>query len=156
MRRTSASLASSCFLKMLTWLLAERVGGWAAETGTISDWQNGFRRGYHTNNNAFILRTAIEKSREDGATLYVAFLDLANAFPSINMHILWAQLHKLGVGGPLFDWIRWAYAKITYVVTLQDDISAAFHSALNIMTGDSASPTLRNMFFSDFILPPRG
>ncbi len=44
--------------------------------------QNGFREHYRTNNNMFILRAAIDRARADQKVLYVAFIDLINAFPS--------------------------------------------------------------------------
>lgn len=37
---------------------------------------------YWTNNNMFILRAAIDRARADQKVLYVAFIDLINAFPS--------------------------------------------------------------------------
>jgi hypothetical protein len=40
-------------------------------TGPIPDYQNGFREGYRTNNNPFILRCVKEWARANGLTLYV-------------------------------------------------------------------------------------
>ncbi|KAK0443104.1 uncharacterized protein EV420DRAFT_1244827, partial [Desarmillaria tabescens] len=65
--------------------------------------QNGFRRGNRTHNNSFILRTAIDRAHANGRVLYVAFVDLENAFPSTDLSTLWLELQCLGVGGPIFD-----------------------------------------------------
>ncbi|KAI5822343.1 hypothetical protein K523DRAFT_221733, partial [Schizophyllum commune Tattone D] len=65
--------------------------------------QNGFRPAYRTNNNAFILRAAIEKARATGETLYVVFMDLSNAFPSTDQALLWLKLLRRGATGTMFD-----------------------------------------------------
>ncbi|EIW60653.1 uncharacterized protein TRAVEDRAFT_119579, partial [Trametes versicolor FP-101664 SS1] len=93
----------SCLLKTLTLLIDRRLRAWAEDVGRIPDSQNGFRAGHRTFNNAFILRAAIEKARALGKTLYVVFLDLANAFPSVDQSTLWAKLSRWGVAGPLID-----------------------------------------------------
>jgi hypothetical protein len=46
----------SCILKALTLLIHRRITEWANARGLIPNYQNGFREGYRTNNNPFILR----------------------------------------------------------------------------------------------------
>jgi hypothetical protein len=46
----------SCLLKVLTLLIHKHITDWANAYGIIPDYQNGFREGYRTNNNPFILR----------------------------------------------------------------------------------------------------
>ncbi|KAK0462353.1 uncharacterized protein EV420DRAFT_1265412 [Desarmillaria tabescens] len=72
----------SCLLKMFTLLLDRHVHLWIEDNHILPESQNGFRRGYHAMNNPFILRMAIDKALAEGQTLYVAFPDLTNAFPS--------------------------------------------------------------------------
>ena len=50
-----------CLLKVMTLLIDRRLRAWAEENNVLPDSQNGFREGYRTHNNSFILRTAIEK-----------------------------------------------------------------------------------------------
>ncbi|KAK0221114.1 hypothetical protein EDD85DRAFT_734483, partial [Armillaria nabsnona] len=59
--------------------------------------------GNRTHNNSFILRTAIDQAHAQGRILYVAFVDLENAFPSTDLSTLWLKMRRLGVGGPIFD-----------------------------------------------------
>ncbi|KAJ7603722.1 hypothetical protein FB45DRAFT_691347, partial [Roridomyces roridus] len=56
-----------------------------------------------TNNNPFILRTLIEKARASGETLYVAFVDISNAFSGVNHNSLWLKMQHYGLTGPYFD-----------------------------------------------------
>ena len=74
----------SCFLKMLTLLIDRRLGDWAEATGRIPDSQSGFRKVHRTLNNAFVLRGLVEKARALDRTLCAIFLDITNAFPSVN------------------------------------------------------------------------
>ncbi|KAJ7066873.1 hypothetical protein B0H15DRAFT_753111, partial [Mycena belliarum] len=93
----------SCFLKALTILIHWRVFDWSEARGLIPPAQNGFRPGYRTNNNPFILRCVKEWARANGHTVYVACVDFTNAFPSTDQPTLWLKLFRLGMGGKIFD-----------------------------------------------------
>ncbi|EIN14586.1 hypothetical protein PUNSTDRAFT_56960, partial [Punctularia strigosozonata HHB-11173 SS5] len=92
-----------CLLKGLTLLIERRIRTWAAELNIIPRSQNGFRPGYRTNNNAFIFRSMVEACRAKGQTLYVAVMDLTNAFPRTDHDTLWSKLYRMGASGPLID-----------------------------------------------------
>lgn len=53
----------------------------------------------------FILRSAIDHFRAEQKVLYVAFVDLTNAFPSTDQPTLWAKMSQFGAAGPLVDWL---------------------------------------------------
>ncbi|GBE82387.1 Ribonuclease H1 [Sparassis crispa] len=110
----------SCLLKLLTLLIDRRLRAWSDAGGIIPPSQNGFRANHRTNNNAFILRTAIETARSKGQTLYVAFVDLTNAFPSVDHATLWVKLQQLGASGPLLDWLRMLLIKSQYADLVGD------------------------------------
>ncbi|KAJ7603163.1 hypothetical protein FB45DRAFT_772650, partial [Roridomyces roridus] len=93
----------SQFLKGLTILSHWRFRDWGNKYLKIPPWQNGFRQGYRTNNNPFILRCLKEWARAHGKTIYISFVDFSNAFPSTDQPTLWLKLTRMGVGGPLFD-----------------------------------------------------
>jgi hypothetical protein len=141
-------------LKLICLLIHKRIYDWAEARGIIPPSQNGFREKYRTNNNAFVLRCMIERARSEGRTLWVAFLDITNAFPSINRDLLWVKLYNMGVSGKLFDWMRMLYGKMEYVVTLEGQYSEPFKSNIGVLIGDPMSPTLWDLFFADFKLHP--
>ncbi|KAJ7741152.1 hypothetical protein DFH07DRAFT_751157, partial [Mycena maculata] len=93
----------ACFLKALTMLIHWRIHDWAGARGLIPDWQNGFRPGYCTNNNPFILRCLRDWAKAHGLDLYVAAIDASNAFPSTDQPTLWLELFRLWMGGAIFD-----------------------------------------------------
>ncbi|KAJ7267674.1 hypothetical protein B0H12DRAFT_1010323, partial [Mycena haematopus] len=93
----------SCFLKGYTILSHWRILDWAKARNLIPPSQNGFRPGYRTNNNPFILRCLKEWARAHGHMLYVACIDFTNAFPSTDQPTLWLKLIRMGMGGKIFD-----------------------------------------------------
>lgn len=95
----------SCLLKILALLIHKCVTDWANAYGLIPDYQNGFREGYHTNNNPFILCCVKEWARARGITVYVAAVDATDAFSSTDHPTLWLKLLHMGMGGALFDWL---------------------------------------------------
>lgn len=116
----------SCMLKFLTLLIDRRLVEWMEDVDVLPDSQNGFRAHNRTHNNAFILRSAIETAHAQGKVLYVAFVDLENAFPSTDLATLWLKLQELGVGGPMFDWVRHMYRDMDYVVRMGSSCSNTF------------------------------
>ncbi|KAJ7187472.1 hypothetical protein GGX14DRAFT_334383, partial [Mycena pura] len=93
----------SCFLKLVTLLIHMRLTKWCMAVGMLPNSQNAFREGYHTNDNMFILRCAVDRARAMGVPLYVVFADLSNAFPSTDQATLWLKMRGAGAGGPIFD-----------------------------------------------------
>lgn len=148
-----AVVLECCLLNMLTLLIHRRLYSWAEGAGIIPPSQNGFREGYRTNNNAFILRCLIDRARAQGKTVFVAFVDISNTFPSTNQAALWMKMYDMGVCGKLFDWLRMLYRKMTYVIAHDGLLSEQFRALCGVLMGDPASPGLWNLFFSDFSLP---
>ncbi|THU93704.1 hypothetical protein K435DRAFT_580803, partial [Dendrothele bispora CBS 962.96] len=93
----------SCLLKFLTLLIHLRIYKVLEENNLLPASQNGFRSKFQTNNNAFILRTLIDKAMAEGDTLFVVFLDISNAFPSADHSFLWLRMQTLGLTGIYFD-----------------------------------------------------
>lgn len=143
----------SCVLKFIMLLIHFRVVKWIDANGLLPPTQNGFRQGYRTNNNAFILRGAIEKARALNKSLYVAFVDVSNAFPSARRALLWVKLYRLGMGGKIFDWVRMVYEDMQYFVRSGGFFSDMFTSDIGVLIGDPISPDFWNLLFADINIP---
>ncbi|KAJ3546978.1 hypothetical protein NM688_g5451 [Phlebia brevispora] len=137
---------------MLTLLIERRIREWADIAGLLPSSQNGFRTGYRTHNNSFVLRTAIEWARAHHCSLYVAFVDLTNAFPSVDQPTLWLKLAQCGIQGPLIDWLRMLYDRMQYMVRHEGEWSQPFQAHAGILTGDPASPILWDLYFADVVI----
>lgn len=142
-----------CLLKGLMWLIERRIRSWAIENNLIPENQNGFVEGRRTNNNAFILRTVAEQADAEGRPVYLAFLDLQNAFPSVDQNILWFKLWQLGVRGPMFDIVRLIYTHMSYNLRQDRELSEAFSSDIGILAGDPCSPLFWLLFAADCNFP---
>ncbi|KAJ7073483.1 hypothetical protein B0H15DRAFT_747809, partial [Mycena belliarum] len=92
-----------CLLKFLTLLIDRRVKEFSMVAGLIPETQNGFMAGYRTNNNPLLLRMMSDRAAEQGKVLYVAVIDLKNAFPAVNRNVLFTNLNTMGVAGDLID-----------------------------------------------------
>lgn len=153
-RRATYRLVSleCCLLKILTLLFDERLHEWADANSVIPDTQNGFHQGHRTDDNCYILVSAIARARAEGKPSFVFFGDMTNAFPYTDMSRLWVDLYSAGVSGPFFDWMRMVYARMVYATKYGDEHCLPFRSIIGLLTGDSASPCLWNIFFADFQL----
>ncbi|TFY51664.1 hypothetical protein EVG20_g10896 [Dentipellis fragilis] len=106
----------SCLLKFITLIIEFRLHDWAEAADVLPPEQNSFRKECRTNNPVFILRTAIDVARNHGEPLFVAFVDLTNAFPSTDHVALWLKLLHLGISGPIFDFLCMLYRDMRYSV----------------------------------------
>ncbi|KAF5387244.1 hypothetical protein D9757_006858 [Collybiopsis confluens] len=120
----------SCMLKFVTLLIMRRIVKYADLHKIVPPSQNGFRKHFRTNNNAFILRCAIERAKSLKKTLYVATIDLSNAFPSTDCSTLWVKL-----------------------LQRHGDLSDPFSSNTGILIGDTLSPELFIIYFADWDIP---
>jgi hypothetical protein len=141
----------SCLLKGLTWLMDRRIRGWAEVARILPACQNGFQPGLRTNNNSFVLLSAIHTYHARGQPLYVVLVDLQNAFPLVNQEVLWKKLWDMGVRGPIFDVVRAIYRNMRYVVRLREECSEAFTSNVGILAGDPGSPLFWILYAVDCV-----
>ena len=89
----------SAIYKLFTGCLHKRLKNWLDVNSLLPEEQAGFRSGYSTMDNIFILDTLIQKqlSKKRGK-LYVFFVDFSAAFDLVNREHLYEALGKLGVG----------------------------------------------------------
>jgi hypothetical protein len=141
-----------CMLKMLTLIIDCRLREGAEDIGAIPKSQNGFQEHLRTNDSAFVLLCLIDKAQDLNKPLYIAYLDLKNVFPETDRSTLWVKLAKLGISGPMIEWLKCLYDRIQYIVRLDGQYAPEFRSLLGILTEDPGSPHPWNLFISDFIL----
>ncbi|PSR99181.1 hypothetical protein PHLCEN_2v4184 [Hermanssonia centrifuga] len=142
----------SCLVKFLTLLIDCWFRAWAETRGCLPPSQNGFRTKHRTSNNAFVLRSAIEKAASKGQLLYTCFIDLRNAFPSVDQPTLWRKLHNWGASGPIIDWLRMLYSRMNYIIRFGGEVADSFQAFAGILIGDPASPILWILFLSDLVI----
>ena len=82
----------SCFGKLFTVIVNERLKKWALQNDIVTDAQFGFKADYSTIDAIFILESFISKTLRDKKKLYCAFVDLKRAFDSVYRNGLWYKM----------------------------------------------------------------
>lgn len=139
--------------KILTTILAHRLRQWLEERGIISEAQAGFRKGYSTVDNCFILDTlrAQALSRR-GKKLYVCFVDMRRAFDSVLRPLLFHKLYQLGIRGPFLGLLQSMYAKCKFSVRINESSGTdPVDSTTGVMQGCILSPALFSIFINDIV-----
>ena len=103
---------SSISSKIFTRILNVRLQKWADDNKLISGEQAGFRRGYSTIDNAFILNSFVQKYLDKRSKVYVAFIDYRKAFDSVNTSVLWKILCKNGIIGKMLVILQGIYEDV--------------------------------------------
>ena len=102
----------SCFSKLFTGILNNRVTKWAENNNILSDSQFGFRKGRSTTDAIFVLNAIIQKILNGKGRLFCAFIDLKRAFDSVYLNGLWFKLHKIGTNAKMLRIIKDMYNKV--------------------------------------------
>ena len=139
----------SCFGKLFTIIINERLKKWALQNNIISDAQFGFKADYSTVDAIFILESLINKSIREKKRLYCAFIDLKRAFDSVYRNGLWYKMIKNGLDGKLFDIIRSIYSDVKSCVKNFNSLSDFFKSDVGLLQGEVLSPFLFSLFVND-------
>ena len=94
-------------------------------SGTLDDHQStnqaGFRSGYSTTDNLFILQQLIEKSNEHQMNLFLSFVDFEKAFDSVEHPFLWLAMKEHGVENKYTRIIRKIYENSTAVIKMEEN-----------------------------------
>ena len=139
--------------KIYTKILCSRLRGWVLENKLICENQAGFRPGYSTIDNCFILRTLIDTAlAKRKGRLYCCFVDFRKAFDSICRPALWYKLSELGVSGKFINNLRQMYHLNKFAVkTAHDRLSGAVASQTGVLQGCQLSPLLFIIFINDLV-----
>ncbi|KAI7835253.1 hypothetical protein COHA_010845, partial [Chlorella ohadii] len=102
--------------KLYAIVVNARLTSWLETRGLRAKGQAGFRQGYRTVDNCFILRALAERAQSRGVKLYCCAVDLEKAFDSLSREELWAALRRSGVGGCMLLAIQAMYANVPVCV----------------------------------------
>ena len=102
----------SCFGKLLTSILNDRLATYINLNEMMSEAQTGFRKGYSTTDQIFTLKCIVELFLCQGRRLFCTFVDYSKAFDAINRATLWKKLFSYGITGKVIDVITNMYKSI--------------------------------------------
>ena len=91
-----------CLGKLFTSIVNTRLNFFANEVTLIHENQAGFRKGYSTIDNIFVLHVLIELYFSFGRKLFCTFIDFRKAFDTVSRSDLWKKFQFINIKGKCF------------------------------------------------------
>jgi hypothetical protein len=140
---------TSAFGKLLERLLLRRLLAWLRNSRIWLLPQFGFRSGSSCVHAIFLLRTLtadiLDSTRRP---VFLAFVDLRKAFPSLGRDALFERMLRLGIPYPLVSAIRAFYISNVARLRVDDTLTRDFFVAVGVLEGSVLSPCLFGILFS--------
>ena len=138
------------FGKIYTSIINRRITFYVNIYGKISEAQAGFREGYSTIDNAFILNALIQNHiTRKRSRLYVCFVDFQKAFDSVNRRKLWRVLKTNGIKGNIFRVVHSMYESVKTCVRVNGDYTKYFDCPVGLKQGCMLSPVIFSLFVNE-------
>ena len=116
----------SCLGKLFTSIINNRLTFLSYEFEIIYKNQSGFRKGFSTKDNIFIMHALVSIYFSFGVKLYCAFVDFRKAFHTVWRNGLWKKLFQHDINGKCFKIIYNMYDNIKSCVLYNDKQSNFF------------------------------
>ena len=136
--------------KVFARILNKRLSVWAEVNNHFVEEQGGFRAGYSTMDNMFVLFGIVQRylTKRSGK-IYVCFVDFQKAFDTINRSLLWNTLKRVGVGGKMLAVLQSMYRTVTSCVRCSEGLTDCFECPNGVRQGCVLSPTLFSFFINE-------
>jgi hypothetical protein len=140
---------TSCFGKLCERLLLRRLLWWLKNSRLWMLPQFGFRKGSSCLHAIFLLRTlTTDILHSTGRPVFVAFVDLRKAFPSLGRDALFRRMLSLGIPYPLVAAVQSFYLANVARLRVDDTVTRDFFVAVGVLEGSVLSPCLFGILFS--------
>ena len=142
------NIVSKVFMTVLT----SRLTQWCDEHNIIDEAQGGFRRGYSTIDNIFILQSIAQKYlSKEGGRFYCLFIDFSKAFDRIQHNQLFRSLAKKGIHGNFLNILKSMYGKLSACVKTEQGLTSYFPCHIGTRQGCVSSPLIFTLFINDLV-----
>jgi hypothetical protein len=138
-------------LKLWTALLAELIQQYAEIGGILSPSQSGFRTQRRCLHQIMSVMNVIEDARITNSPLYIMYLDMTNAFGSVDHGKLSEILTMLGLPADCVDTVTDLYTNFTTSLVLSAGITQPITFKRGTLQGDGLSPLLFILYLEPLI-----
>ena len=142
---------SSCLGKTFNSILNSRMEDIIADWGIQNDLQIGFETGKSIADHIFILTTLIHQARVCKQNMYLAFIDMRQAYDRVDRTKLFKKLISYQIPAQITRIVMDQYDKVQYCVLTEEGRSLFFIMAQGLKQGDPFSPRLFNLYIMDII-----
>ena len=139
----------SCFGKLFTSILNTRITQFLEDNGILNSCQAGFRKGFSTSDNLFIIQSLIEISKTNKKKLFCAFIDFKQAFDKVWRDGLWHKLQNTRIDGKCLRFIQHMYQHIKSRISTLEGATAFFPCQVGVRQGENLSPIMFLIFLND-------
>ena len=140
--------------KVFARILLTRLLSSAADL-VLPESQCGFRRDRSTTDMVFLARQLLEKTREQRQDIFIAFVDLAKAFDTVNRDMLWKVLEKIGCPPRFMAIIKDFHNGMSARVSAGGLLSNEFEVSVGVKQGCVLAPTIFNIYLAAITLLAR-
>jgi len=140
------SLANTS-LKLFTQLLANRLLNWSSKNKVISD----YKKNSGCRDHIFLLTSTIQYNFFIKRKVYALFVDLSQAFDTVEHKRLWTKLSKLGLSSKTIRILKSIYIKASARIRTNYGMSDSFPIEKGVLQGETVSPILWNLYLEDLI-----
>lgn len=132
---------NSCLGKTFSSILNERLTSFSDEIDLLSESQTGFRKGYSTVDNIFVLHSILSIYFSQGKKLFCTFVDFKRAFDTVWRAGLWQKLQKSNIIGKIFNVIYNMYKNIESCIKHEGEKSSFFNCNIGVRQGENLLPS---------------
>jgi hypothetical protein len=135
----------SCLYKLVMGVIAKRLTSWAIDNDLVSKEQKSARPSEGCYEHTFLLQSIIADTRRSHKNVFVAWLDLRNAFGSIPHSAITTTLTHIGVPLPLIEMITNSYSGATTQTRTPTGLTADIPVLSGVKQGCPLSPIIFNL-----------
>ena len=140
----------SCFYKIYSSLLSNRITKHCEAENLIVDEQNRLRKNRSCLDHLYVLSSIVRNRIADNQPTFAAFIDFRKAFDWVDRDmLLYKLMSQFGVHGRVYDAIKTIYTRSLASVQVNQFNTEKFETYFGVKQGDVLSPTLFNMYLND-------